>query len=106
MQAREFQEIAHSGGKVTITTSTTKEGKRQYNVGYRHSRPGPMTLVGVQALPQGIPVAPMVLGGIGVPLDLQPGLIPVLIASDSQDQFGHQCPNCGKYWRSGPAAQF
>jgi hypothetical protein len=106
MQPQEFQEIAHSGGQVTLTISTTKEGRRQFSVGYRHSRPVPLTLVGVQALPQGIPVAPMLIAGIGAPLDLQPGLIPVLIASDSQDQFGHQCPSCGKYWRSGPDAQF
>ena len=30
-----------------------------------------------------------------------PSCVPVFIASDSEGYFGHECPNCGKYWRSG-----
>ena len=31
-----------------------------------------------------------------------PGSIPVFISSDNQGHFGHNCPNCGGYWRSEP----
>jgi hypothetical protein len=31
-----------------------------------------------------------------------PGCFPVYIASDSQGKFGHNCRQCGGYWRSGP----
>ncbi len=31
-----------------------------------------------------------------------PGGIPVTIPSDSQGHFGHRCPICQGYWRSGP----
>ncbi len=31
-----------------------------------------------------------------------PGCFPVSIVSDSEGRFGHNCPRCGKYWRSGP----
>lgn len=31
-----------------------------------------------------------------------PGCIPVFVASDTEGKFGHHCPFCGGYWRSGP----
>ena len=33
MQQREFQEIGHTGGKVTFNVVTDARGHRQYNVG-------------------------------------------------------------------------
>ena len=33
MQQREFQEIGHTGGKVTFNVVTNAQGQRQYQVG-------------------------------------------------------------------------
>ena len=62
-----------------------------------------MSMFGVYALPQGIPVGTIRLGGIGQPWNPppHPSCLPVFLASDSEGYFGHECPNCGKYWRSG-----
>jgi hypothetical protein len=100
----EFEEIGHSGGKITFSITTNKEGRRGYQVGVSHSRPVPVILIAVYALPQGVPVESIQLGGIGQPWNTPPfpDCLPVFIASDSQGKFGHHCPNCGEYWRSGP----
>jgi hypothetical protein len=100
---KEFDEIGHSGGKVTFTIKD-EEGVRSYQIGYRSSRPVPMVMIAVYALLQGIPVETIHLGGIGEPWNPPPcpGCFPVFIASDSQGKFGHDCPRCGGYWRSGP----
>jgi hypothetical protein len=47
----------------------------------------------------GIPVAGLDLSGPYVPPPI-PNCIPVLIASDSEGYFAHQCPECDGYWRS------
>lgn len=99
----EFQEIGHCGGKVTITTLTDDDGCRKYQLGFSHvSLYGPAALFAVYALPQGIPVAPIKLGGIGQPWNPSPvpGCVPVMIASDTEGRFGHGCPRCRGYWRS------
>lgn len=102
--ASEFEEIGHSGGKITFTVVTDEEGRRGYQVGFSSNRPVPMVMIAVYALPQGIPVESIQLGGIGQPWNPAPfpGCLPVFIASDSQGKFGHHCPNCNGYWRSGP----
>jgi hypothetical protein len=99
----EFEEIGHSGGKVTFSIATI-DGRRGYQVGYSSNRPVPMSLIAVYALPQGVPVESIQLGGIGQPWNPPPfpDCFPVFIASDSQGKFGHRCPNCDGYWRSGP----
>ncbi len=99
----EFAEIAHTGGAVTFTIHTTEDGGRTFQVGYSHSRPVPMVLIGIYALPQGIPVDAIQMGGIGDPWSPPPvpGCLPVMIGSDSTGHFGHNCPKCKGYWRSG-----
>lgn len=101
---KEFEEIAHSGGKITFKISTDDEGHVSYQIQWTTNRPVPTALIAVYALPQGIPVAPIQLGGIGQPWNPPPfpGCYPVFVASDSQGMFGHNCPNCNEYWRSGP----
>ncbi|MFC1537053.1 hypothetical protein ACFL48_04500, partial [Pseudomonadota bacterium] len=101
---KEFEEIAHSGGKITFNIKTDEEGHISYQVGISSSRPVPTSLIAVYALPQGVPVGPIHLGGIGQPWNPPPfsGCYPVLVASDSEGQFGHNCPQCKAYWRSGP----
>ena len=100
----EFEEIAHSGGKITFSIKTDEDGCRKYQTGYKHSRPVPMTLIAVYALPQGVPVDSIQLRGIGEPWNPPPfpGCLSVFIASDSEGYFGHNCARCDGYWRSGP----
>jgi hypothetical protein len=102
--AREFEEIGHSGGKITFSIKTNDKGMRSYQVGFSGSRPVPMVLTAVYALPQGVPVATIKFGGMGQSWDPAPfpDCFPVFIASDSQGKFGHSCPQCNRYWRSGP----
>ena len=97
----EFQEIAHSGGRLTIRLSTNNNGHREYQLQWSHDRPTPAVVFAVYALPQGIAVAHMRLGGVGSASDPPPvpGCYQVFIGSDSQGKFGHQCPACNGYWR-------
>ncbi len=107
MTTDEFQEIGHCGGQYTVKVKTDDDGKRTYQLGMRGSRPNPMSIVAVYALPQGIPVSMIQLGGIGIPWNQPPveGCVPVFIASDNKGFFGHQCQDCSGYWRSaGPPA--
>jgi hypothetical protein len=98
----EFQEIGHSGGQVTFRVVTDQSGRRSYQVGWRSARPVPAALLAIYALPQGIPVSPLPMGGIGSPWPASPipGCFPVLIASDSEGMFGQKCPGCAGYWRA------
>ncbi len=100
----EFEEIGHSGGKITFSIKTDDKGQLSYKVGFSSSRPVPLVIVAVYALPQGVPVEAINLGGIGQAWNPAPtpGCFPVFIASDSQGKFGHHCPQCNGYWRSGP----
>jgi hypothetical protein len=102
--ADEFQEISHSGGKITFKIATDQLGRRGLQTTISGNRPVAAVWIAVYALPQGIPVESIQLGGIGQPWNPPPfkGCYPVFIASDSQGKFGHHCPNCGGYWRSGP----
>jgi hypothetical protein len=99
---QDFREIAHSGGKITFRIVSESNGRRGYQVTFSGSRPVPMALFAIYALPQGIPVANLSLGGIGDPWPAPPfpGCIPVFISSDSEGLFGHECPRCHGYWRS------
>lgn len=100
----EFEEIGHSGGKITFDIGTNGEGHRGYQTTITGSRPVPMVMIAVYALPQGFPVEMIQLGGIGQPWNPPPcsECIPVFIGSDSEGKFGHHCPRCDGYWRSGP----
>ncbi len=98
----EFEEIAHCGGKVTFSVKTDDEGRRSYQIGYEHCRPVACGFFAVYAIPQGVPVGTIQLGGIGQAWNSPPipGCIPVFIASDSEGKYGHQCQVCQGYWRS------
>lgn len=102
--ASEFEEIGHSGGKITFLIKTDENGRHSYQIQFSGSRPVPLVLTAVYALPQGVPVETIRLGGIGQPWNPPPipGCFPVFIACDSQGKFGHHCPRCNGYWRSGP----
>lgn len=98
----EFQEIAHYGGQAIIEIVTDKDGKRKYSVGINHCNRARAAWFGVYALPEGIPVDTIIMGGIGDPWNRPPvpDCFPVFIASDSQGCFGHFCHACKGYWRS------
>jgi hypothetical protein len=99
----ELEEIAHTGGKVTFKVEVDAEGRISYRVGWTHSRPTPATVFAVYAIPQGVAVGDIRLGGIGTPWNPPPlpACYPVFISSDSTGMFGHQCPSCSGYWRAG-----
>jgi hypothetical protein len=103
----EFQEIGHSGGRVTFRVVTDPEKGRQYQISWSHSRPVPSAVFGVYALPQGVVVDTIQMGGIGAPWNQPPipGCYAVFISSDSRGKFGHQCPRCQGYWRSAGGGQ-
>ncbi len=102
--AREFEEIGHSGGRITFSIKTDDKGQVSYQVEISSYRPVPTVMIALYALPQGVPVGVIHLGGIGQPWNPAPipGCFAVFIASDSQGKFGHNCPHCNGYWRSGP----
>ena len=101
MNQVEFQEIGHCGGKITFHVVTDADGHQNYQIGYSHSSPTPAGFFAVYAIPQGVAVDTIQLGGIGTPWNPPPipGCYPVLIASDSEGMYGHQCPRCSGYWR-------
>jgi len=104
----EFREVAHSGGQLVITVKVDAAGHRMYQLTWQHCRPVAAAVFAVYALPQGLVLCQMNLGGIGSGQDPPPipGAYQVFIGSDSEGKFGRQCPACGGYWRSGLAAQF
>jgi hypothetical protein len=99
----EFQTIAHSGGKVTITVSLDPEtGRKRYRLTWTHCRPNAGGFFAVYALPPGLVIGQMNLGGIGSvpnPPPL-PGCYQVFVGSDSEGKYGRQCIACNGYWRS------
>jgi hypothetical protein len=99
----EFQTIAHSGGTVTIDVSLDPAtGRKRYQLTWNHCRPNAGGLFAVYALPPGIVISQVKLGGIGSRLDPPPipGSYQVFVGSDSQGKYGRQCPQCNGYWRS------
>lgn len=102
----EFEEIGHSGGKVTVTVGRTEHGLA-YSIGFSNSNPVPLKIVSLYALPQGIPVERITTAGMGVPFPPPkvPGSCVVMLASDREGWFGRTCAFCKGYWRSGDAAQ-
>jgi hypothetical protein len=93
----ELEEIAHTGGKVTFDVRVDAQGGATWCVTWSHSRPVPAAAFAVYAIPQGVAVRDVDLGGIDT---TPPGCCMVFISSDSTGMFGHQCPVCKGYWRA------
>jgi hypothetical protein len=95
--------VGHCGGKLTVTVATGPEGGKSYQLGYNHSSPTPAALSSLFASFEGIPLGFIAMGG----LDERPNTNPpapgiyVFIGSDMEGMFGHECPRCKQYWRSG-----
>lgn len=101
-ERQDFQEIGHTGGKVTFGIRCDADGRLGYSVGYSHSRPTAATLVGIYAHPDGFACGNIKMGGIGDAFNLPPfpNCITVFVASDSHGKFGHECPGCQKHFRT------
>lgn len=99
---KEFREVAHSGGKVTISVKVDATGHKRYQQKWEHCRPNAAALFAVYAVPPGLVLCQVNLGGIGSKQDPPPvpGAFQVFISSDSEGKFGRQCPACNGYWRS------
>ena len=105
---KDFQEIAHSGGKLIITVKVNSEGRQMYQLTWQHNRPVPAAVFAVYALSPGIILCQVNLGGLGSRQDPPPiaGAYQVFIGSDSEGKFGRQCPACDGYWRGDLNALF
>lgn len=99
---RDFAEIGHSGGIVSFNIRRDSDGNPSLQLGFSDKSLGPMTLVGLYAHPDGFACGMIQLGGIGVPWNAPPlpNCLPVLLASDSEGKFGHDCPRCTRHFRS------
>jgi Txe/YoeB family toxin of Txe-Axe toxin-antitoxin module/predicted RNA-binding Zn-ribbon protein involved in translation (DUF1610 family) len=97
----DFQEIRHSGGKVTVVEYINEQGQKLFGLRYTHSTPFPQSLIGIYITMKGEIIAPVTAMEMMQPLKkpYPPGMI-LMISSDSHGWFGHKCPICGKYWRS------
>lgn len=103
----EFEEIRPLGGQIIFNLVTKEDGRQSYQACFRLISDLPtevIRVIAVYALPHGEPIGPALLGGAGQLFSPPPfpGCFPVWIACDREGQFGHQCPACGGYWRSGP----
>jgi hypothetical protein len=95
----EFQEIGHCGGRIYFEQ---KDNSIQTTI--VEDRPVPSVFIALYTLEPGVPVAEIHLGGVGQGWNPPPypNCIPVFIGSDSEGYYGHHCPRCKAYWRSGP----
>lgn len=103
----EFQEIAHTGGKLTFTRGAINlDGRPSYSVRYEHCRANECRLVALWVSIDGTPICMSPMRGLGEPADSPPtpDSIQVLLASDRTGCFGHHCPRCRGYWRSNSLA--
>jgi len=92
----DFSEIAHCGGKITLSVST-HEGRRRYQVSYTGLSHNKIVLLELRISISGDQVAPLEYNKRP-----PPGWAQVHLASDNEGRFGHECPLCKKYWRSDP----
>ncbi|SIT30725.1 hypothetical protein SAMN02744133_11816 [Thalassospira xiamenensis M-5 = DSM 17429] len=102
---QEFSEIGHCGGKFSINVKTDEAGNRSVSIGMRISNANPASLIGVAVNSDGEPVRITRLGGWVANSEAEkpepePVFIQALLASDRTGMFGHECPNCEKYWRT------
>lgn len=108
MTRKDFSEVGHTGGVATFNVKCDADGHVSYQVGYSCSAPRPATLVGVWAHADGFACGNIRMGGIGDPWSPPPlpNCFPVMMASDSEGRFGHECPQCHKHCRTSniPAA--
>lgn len=100
----DFQEIAHCGGRIVFRIERSEDGRRTYDISVHHDWPTAAAMIGIYALaPQGLPVGDFRIGGIGQIADPPPceTAMAVFLGSDSHTCWGHECSDCGGYFRNG-----
>lgn len=97
MNVQEFQEIAHSGGKITFE-HTQEHGT---SIEISHCSPWAVTLHQVCVGYDGEILEFISFGGMGAPVYPypQPSVL-AFIVSDREGMFGRLCPSCKTYFRS------
>lgn len=94
----EFMDIPVSNVEITFRVFT-EEGKQLHSSGIKYSRPLPLSVYGIWALPQGVPVGVINLAQETGPAPFSE-CFQVLIATDERAMWGRKCPHCGGYWRT------
>lgn len=97
----EFEEIGHAGGTVTVHVEEREE-RLSYSLEFSNSNPYGFKLISLYALPQGVPVERMTVGGLNNPFPPPkvPGSYLIHLSSDREGMFGRTCAFCNRYWRS------
>jgi DNA-directed RNA polymerase subunit RPC12/RpoP len=92
--AEEFQEIAHSGGKITAHYKPPSF----LSLGFEHSAPVGMALFQISVSMDGQKMEFVSIQGI--PVFAPQPIIPTWIISDRQQLWGRSCPGCKSYFRT------
>lgn len=93
----EFQEIAHTGGKIEFLYSEEEQG---VSIRISHANPWATTMVQLCISYDGKVLDFVPCGGIGAVIPYpQPSLLAFLL-SDREGLFGQSCPKCKSYFRS------
>src|SRR5688572_2901426 len=99
--SREFSEVGHCGGKLTVTVVTAPDGNKQYQLGYSNSSLHAAGFCCLVATFDGEPISFTAMGGwSSEPNTANFRGIMVLLGSDKEGMYGHQCPRCKNYWRT------
>lgn len=89
----DFEEIAHTGGKIRISVDGTLE--------YNHSNPHAAAFYQLCFLLNGVPMGYIPPTGFGARGASMPeGSTLVLVFSDKEGFFGRSCPSCNEYFRT------
>jgi hypothetical protein len=99
----DFKEISHCGGVMTFNIVCDSDRRISIACGWTITSPKPATIVGLAVdLDTGQVVADLRLGGIGQPQESghPSNAITLMLGSDSNEKWGHQCPHCQSYFRS------
>lgn len=96
----EFEEIAHTGGKLEFIVS-------EKGVSTRFSQKSPWAFSAYQiaASPDGELYDTIPMAGVGRARERKPE-IPVMLLSDREGLFGRLCPNCETYFRTSGGRQY
>lgn len=93
----EFQEIAHSGGKIELHFEQSKG----VSLGFTHSGGFGMSLFQMGVTLDGKKLEYWPLGGLDMrPPEPPSPFVPVFIISDREQSYGRTCPKCRSYFRT------
>jgi DNA-directed RNA polymerase subunit RPC12/RpoP len=91
----DFQEIAHSGGKITVRFNPPSS----ISLKFEHCAPGGMALFQIGVSADGAKMEYWPIYGVGSPTP-EPFMMPTFVISDRQQLWGKTCPKCKSYFRT------